>query len=40
MNKTLRKKMIEKGFERAGNFSWEDAAKKTLTVYREVVENL
>lgn len=39
-NNGLREKMIEKGFERAGKFSWEDAAKKTMTVYREVVENL
>jgi len=32
----LRKEMIEKGFERAEKFSWQDTVKKTLDVYKQV----
>jgi glycosyltransferase involved in cell wall biosynthesis len=35
-SKKLRKSMIEKGFERTKNFSWEYSAKKTLDVYSEM----
>ena len=32
----LRKSLIEKGFERTKNFSWESSANKTLDVYSEM----
>lgn len=36
MDKGLRQDLIEKGFKRVGDFSWDRAAKQTLDVYREV----
>ena len=35
-DESLRRDMIAKGIERADRFSWEQAARKTLTVYREL----
>lgn len=35
-NDSLRKDLISRGFERAQRFSWEDCARKTLTVYESV----
>jgi len=32
----LREKLIKKGFERAKNFSWEKAARKTLAIFEDV----
>jgi len=32
----LRREMREKGLERAKLFSWEETAKQTLNVYKEV----
>jgi glycosyltransferase involved in cell wall biosynthesis len=32
-NENLRKTLINKGFERAKDFSWEKTAKKTLSLY-------
>jgi len=34
----LRMDLIKKGFERAGQFSWERTAKQTLEVFRSVVD--
>lgn len=33
----LRKSLIEKGFRRVKDFSWEKCAKETLTVYKKVI---
>ena len=33
---SLREELIQKGLERAKQFSWEDAARKTLAIYEEV----
>ena len=33
----LRKELIKKGKERAREFSWEEAARKTLSLYRELI---
>ena len=33
---SLREELVKKGVERAKQFSWEDAARKTLAVYEEV----
>jgi glycosyltransferase involved in cell wall biosynthesis len=35
----LRNKLIEKGFERVKQFSWENTARETLQVYKEVYRN-
>lgn len=34
---TLRDELRRKGFQRAGQFSWEDSALRTLQVYRQVL---
>ncbi len=36
----LRRKMIKKGCQRARLFSWEKAAKETLSLYKEIQEIL
>lgn len=36
----LRQQMIEKGFEQAKKFSWEQSAQETLAVYRQAYESL
>jgi len=36
-NHVLRKELSEKGLERAQKFSWTEAAKKTIEVYKEVL---
>jgi len=36
-SRTLRLSMIERGFERAKNFTWENCARQTLEVYRKTV---
>jgi len=33
---SLRLKLTEKGLERVKNFSWENVAKKTLSLYHRV----
>jgi glycosyltransferase involved in cell wall biosynthesis len=35
----LRKELVERGKRRAGAFSWTEAARKTLSVYEEVLAN-
>ena len=35
-SKTLRKQLIERGFKRVKQFSWERAARQTLKVYDEI----
>jgi glycosyltransferase involved in cell wall biosynthesis len=35
-NERLRKDMIQKGFDRAKRFSWEETARKTLQVYERI----
>lgn len=40
MDKGLRQDLIEKGFKRVGDFSWEKTAEQTLDVYREVLSYL
>lgn len=35
-NERLKEEMIRKGLERSKMFSWENSAKKTLKVYREM----
>lgn len=35
-NSTLRKQLVEKGFERIKHFSWRDTANKTLEVYESL----
>ncbi|MDP3758535.1 MAG: glycosyltransferase family 1 protein, partial [Candidatus Daviesbacteria bacterium] len=35
-DKSLRKEMIEKGFEWVKQFSWEKAAKQTADIYRKL----
>lgn len=35
----LRRTLVKKGKERVAQFTWENTAKKTLEVYRQVVEN-
>ena len=35
-NPSLRQKMKEKGLQQAKRFSWEETAKKTIAIYREV----
>lgn len=37
-SKQLRQSIIQKGFERTRNFSWETCAKETLDVYGELAE--
>jgi glycosyltransferase involved in cell wall biosynthesis len=34
----FREALIEKGLKRAALFSWENAARKTLAVYEEVIK--
>jgi glycosyltransferase involved in cell wall biosynthesis len=36
-NHSLRQELITKGLKKAKKFSWEDAAKKTIEVYKEVL---
>jgi glycosyltransferase involved in cell wall biosynthesis len=36
----LRQRMVEKGFEQAKKFSWEQSAKETLAVYRQAHHQL
>jgi len=36
-DKKLRKKMMARGLEQAGRFSWEKTAEKTLKLYREII---
>ena len=36
----LRREMVEKGFEQAKKFSWEQSAQETLAVYRQAYESL
>jgi glycosyltransferase involved in cell wall biosynthesis len=36
-NDNLRQELIDRGLQRAENFSWEEAAKKTIEVYKEVL---
>ena len=38
-NQELRKSLITKGLKQAAKFSWEQAAKRTLEVYKEVEES-
>ncbi|MBI1821794.1 MAG: glycosyltransferase family 4 protein [Nitrospirae bacterium] len=38
-NKNLRKEMIEKGYQRVKQFSWEETARKTLRVYEDLFLN-
>jgi glycosyltransferase involved in cell wall biosynthesis len=38
VDKDLRKKMISAGLEQVRKYSWDDTAKKTLEVYREVLK--
>jgi glycosyltransferase involved in cell wall biosynthesis len=38
MDSSLREELIEKGFTRTKLFSWEETARKTLAVYKEVGE--
>lgn len=38
-DESLRANLIEKGLKRAANFSWEQAARETLAVYRKTVNN-
>jgi len=33
----LRERLIKKGLERSTNFSWQENARKTLAIYREVI---
>lgn len=37
-NKELRKKLINKGFERIKRFSWENTARNTLEVFKKVAQ--
>lgn len=34
---SLRERLIRKGLERAGNYTWEECAKKTIDVYKKVL---
>lgn len=36
INKNLRKSMIKRGLKRAKTFSWENTAKETLKIYKEI----
>ncbi len=38
-NEDLRRKLVQKGFERVKTFSWEEAARKTLKIYEKVLLN-
>lgn len=38
-DESLRANLIEKGLKRAANFSWEQAARETLAVYRKTINN-
>jgi glycosyltransferase involved in cell wall biosynthesis len=38
-NEARRQKMSRRGISQAARFSWEEAARKTLKVYREASEN-
>lgn len=38
-NKDLQKKMIEKGFKKVKEFSWENCARETLEVFESVTSN-
>lgn len=33
----LKKNLVEKGYEQVGKYSWEDAARETLRIYKEVI---
>jgi len=35
----LRKRLVERGKERAARFPWAEAAEKTFSVYEEVLAN-
>ncbi len=37
-DETLRAELVELGRERAARFTWDDCARRTLTVYRRVLE--
>ncbi|MFP2910829.1 hypothetical protein ACLESD_38500 [Pyxidicoccus sp. 3LFB2] len=37
-DEVLRSELIELGRERAARFSWDDCARRTLAVYRRVLE--
>jgi glycosyltransferase involved in cell wall biosynthesis len=37
-NENLRAALIEKGLEQAAKFSWEECARKTLTMYQEAFQ--
>ncbi|MGH7819582.1 MAG: glycosyltransferase family 4 protein [Candidatus Binatia bacterium] len=39
-DRDLREELVEKGSRRAGSFSWEEAARKTLSVYAEVTSDV
>jgi glycosyltransferase involved in cell wall biosynthesis len=36
-DRILKKKLAKKSIERARRFSWEEAARKTLQIYHEIV---
>jgi glycosyltransferase involved in cell wall biosynthesis len=38
INKSLREKLIKKGYDRVKKFSWEKCARKTLAVYKSVAK--
>ncbi len=36
-DENLRQELINKGYERAANFKWEECARKTLAIYKELL---
>ena len=38
-NKNLRKEMINKGFERIKDFSWQETANRTKKLYKSLILN-
>lgn len=38
-DETLRRDLVDKGLKRAAKFSWEQAARETLDVYRKTINN-
>ena len=37
-DQAFRQNLVEKGYEREKEFSWADAAEKTLAIYREILD--
>ena len=39
-NRELREDLVQKGVNRVGRFSWENAARKTLSVYEDMLQTI